>query len=380
MVENDGGDQMMEGTEEFDNGVITKNNQDGNTILEIEEIDVTGSSTITFEEKENAIGKEMKKCFMKNHQFTAPNLPLSEMYESCLDCHFLPEKKMKLLVEYVTNILSQEDNVQLVSTPVIVCGDIHGQYYDLQQLFTTGGEMRTTDNNYIFMGDYVDRGYFSLETLTQLLLLKALYPRRIMLLRGNHESRQTTQVYGFYDECLQKYGNSSIWRLCCNLFDYMTISALIDNKILCVHGGLSPEIRWIDQMQLIERHQEIPHHGAFCDLMWSDPETQVNTWYSSPRGAGWLFGSNVVDEFIYSNNIQLICRAHQLVNDGFKFMFDKKLVTVWSAPNYCYRCGNVAAILEFPKDLSEEPEAKLFHAVPQNQRRVGREININFFM
>ena len=126
-------------------------------------------------------------------------------------------------------------------------------------------------------GDFVDRGYNSVETMTLLLLLKARYPHRITLLRGNHESRQITQVYGFYDECQRKYGNANPWKYCTELFDWCPLAAVVDGRVLCVHGGLSPELRTIDQMRLIDRKQEIPHEGAFCDLMWSDPD-DIETW------------------------------------------------------------------------------------------------------
>ena len=300
-----------------------------------------------------------------------------------------------------------ESNIQPVSTPVTVCGDLHGQFYDVIELFRVAGgvpsdEKRTepspapagvitsddieppteiTDpklkkkirskgtekegdantsgsvvsdedaiedeeltrgrsreskeeaatlgvekegntgipgnQNYIFLGDFVDRGYFSLETLTLLLCLKARYPDRVTLVRGNHESRQITQVYGFYEECQQKYGNASVWKACCQVFDFLVLGAVIDGKVLCVHGGLSPEIRTLDQIRVIARAQEIPHEGAFCDLVWSDPE-DVGTWAVSPRGAGWLFGNKVATEFNHVNGFQLIARAHQLVNEGYK--------------------------------------------------------------
>ncbi|CAH8390863.1 unnamed protein product [Eruca vesicaria subsp. sativa] len=232
----------------------------------------------------------------------------------------------------VKEILIEESNVQPVNSP-----------------FTTGGHV--PDINYIFMGDFVDRGYTSLEVFTILLLLKARYPAHITLLRGNHGSRQLTQVYGFYDECQRKYGNANAWRYCTDVFDYLTISAIIDGTVLCVHGGLSPDVRTINQIRLIDRNCEIPHQGPFCDLMWSDPE-DIETWAVSPRGAGWLFGSRVTTEFNHINNLGLVCRAHQLVQEGLKYMFqDKGLVTVWSAPNYCYRCGNVASILSFDDNI-----------------------------
>ena len=168
------------------------------------------------------------------------------------------------------------------------------------------------------------------------------------------QSRQVTQVYGFYDECLRKYGNASVWRYCVQCFDCFGLAALVDEQVLCVHGGLSPDVRTLDQARAIDRNQEIPHEGAFCDLVWSDPEDISVAWQMSPRGAGYLFGNRVTEEFHHVNSLQLIARAHQLVLDGRKYHFDKSLVTVWSAPNYCYRCGNVAAILEIGGD--QDPE------------------------
>lgn len=279
------------------------------------------------------------------------------------DCKYLPETELKQLCELVCDLLLEESNIQPVSSPVTVCGDIHGQFYDLEELFRQGGP--PPDTNYIFMGDFVDRGYYSLETLTRLMVFKARWPDRVTLLRGNHESRQITQVYGFYDECQNKYGNCNVWRHCCKVFDMLTVAALIDGQILCVHGGLSPDIRTLDQIRLIERNQEIPHKGAFCDLVWSDPE-EVENWAVSPRGAGWLFGPKVTSEFMANNNLKLICRAHQLVHEGYKYMFDESLVTVWSAPNYCYRCGNVASILQIQDVDNRVP--KLFDAVPDDKR------------
>ncbi|KAI9803448.1 MAG: sporulation-induced protein [Piccolia ochrophora] len=384
-----------------------------------------------------------------------------EWLEQAKQCKYLPENDMKKLCEIVKECLMEESNIQPVRTPVTVCGDIHGQFYDLLELFRVAGGMPnsthvaaptvptkviTSDDieppseikdpklrrkvisdsnagngsnpnaneddldeepggndgggtqapisdaetknetsssssnlkgsdgdaqgaqNYIFLGDFVDRGYFSLETFTLLMCLKAKYPDRVTLVRGNHESRQITQVYGFYEECQTKYGNASVWKSCCQVFDFLALAAIVDGKVLCVHGGLSPEIRTLDQIRVVARAQEIPHEGAFCDLVWSDPE-DVDTWAVSPRGAGWLFGDKVSSEFNHVNGLQLIARAHQLVNEGFKYHFkNKDVVTVWSAPNYCYRCGNVASIMNLNEDLN--PKFSIFSAVPDEQRAV----------
>lgn len=280
-------------------------------------------------------------------------------------CELIKEAEVKALCAKAREILVEESNVQRVDAPVTICGDIHGQYYDLVELFKVGGEC--PDKNYLFLGDFVDRGYYSVETFLLLLALKVRYPDRITLIRGNHESRQITQVYGFYEECLRKFGSVNVWRYCTEIFDYLSLSALVEDRVFCVHGGLSPAISTLDQIRTIDRKQEVPHDGSMCDLLWSDPE-EIEGWGLSLRGAGYLFGGDVVAQFNQTNDIELICRAHQLVMDGYKFMFNDSLVTVWSAPNYCYRCGNVAAILELDEQLNRN--FKVFEAAPQECRGV----------
>uniref|UniRef100_A0A1I7XST5 Serine/threonine-protein phosphatase n=1 Tax=Heterorhabditis bacteriophora TaxID=37862 RepID=A0A1I7XST5_HETBA len=231
-------------------------------------------------------------------------------------------------------------------------------------LIEVGGQI--PDTNYLFLGDFVDRGFYSVETFLLLLALKVRYPDRMMLIRGNHESRQITQVYGFYDECLRKYGSAAVWKCCTEVFDYLSLSAVIDGKVFCVHGGLSPSIQTLDQIRVIDRKQElikVPHDGPMCDLLWSDPEDSSVGWGMSPRGAGYLFGADVVKTFCDTNGVDLICRAHQLVMEGYKWHFNESVLTVWSAPNYCYRCGNVAAILELDEQLNKE--FTIFEAAPQ---------------
>jgi serine/threonine-protein phosphatase 4 catalytic subunit len=286
--------------------------------------------------------------------------------ETLKRCDFLKESEVKELCDKAKEILINEKNVLNIESPVTVCGDIHGQFDDLIELFRVGGFVPET--NYIFMGDFVDRGYNSVETLLLLLALKVKYPDRVNLIRGNHESRQITQVYGFYDECFRKYGSINVWRYCTDLFDYISLAALIDKKIFCVHGGLSPVINNIDDLNAIERKQEVPHDGPMSDILWSDPDSEINGFSLSLRGAGFLFGGNVVQAFNRTNNIELIARAHQLVMEGYKTMFNENLVTVWSAPNYCYRMGNIASILEFDEHLNRT--YRIFDAAPAEVRGV----------
>lgn len=285
------------------------------------------------------------------------------MIEQLWKCEYIKESAVKALCIKAREILVEESNVQRVAAPVTICGDIHGQFYDLKELIGVGGEC--PDTSYLFMGDFVDRGYYSVETFLLMLALKVRYPDRVTLIRGNHESRQITQVYGFYDECLRKYGSVNVWRLCCDVFDLLSLAALVDDSVFCVHGGLSPSINTLDQIRTINRQQEVPSDGPMCDLMWSDPD-EIDGWGLSPRGAGYIFGSDVVAQFNQTNKLQLICRAHQLVMEGYKPMFDNTLVTVWSAPNYCYRCGNVAAILELDENLKQN--YKVFDSAPTEVR------------
>ncbi|KAF8264852.1 Metallo-dependent phosphatase [Lactarius quietus] len=307
-----------------------------------------------------------------------------EWIAQLMRCEHLPEPDMKVLCDRVRTILVEESNIQPVSSPVTICGDIHGQFWDLLELLRKGGPVPET--SYIFMartwlaadGDFVDRGHYSLETVSLLLALKARYPDKISLLRGNHESRQITQVYGFYEECQQKYGSASVWKACCSVFDYLNLAAIIDGEVLCVHGGLSPDIRTLDQIRVLSRAQEIPHEGAFCDLMWSDPD-DVENWAVSPRGAGWLFGGSITREVrppcLTTSTLSRSSLAHINCTGGYKYMFDDALATVWSAPNYCYRCGNMAAILTIREDGTRG--FTVYDAAQQRTRRVG---NMPYFV
>jgi serine/threonine-protein phosphatase 6 catalytic subunit len=322
-----------------------------------------------------------------------PTLDIDECIDKLWNKHeFLSEKDLKEVCLRVKEVLIEENNVQPVFTPVVICGDIHGQFFDLLHLFSMGGPVENT--HYVFMGDFVDRGYNSVEVFELLLLLKVRYPGHITLLRGNHESRQITQVYGFYDECVRKYGNPNAWKYCTEIFDYLTLAASVDGVIFCVHGGLSPEIKLLDQIRLIQRVQEIPHDGPFGDLVWSDPE-EIETWAVNTRGAGWLFGSKPTAHFLHLNKLHLVARAHQLVQEGYKYHFrpddapnvytegmDESnpgmCVTVWSAPNYCYRCGNVASILAVDEKLNRD--FRIFNAVPKSRDSIPPRQVVPYFV
>ncbi|CCE65760.1 hypothetical protein TPHA_0M01850 [Tetrapisispora phaffii CBS 4417] len=305
-----------------------------------------------------------------------PDQCLQYLYKGQL----LPEATIKALCFKLKEMLVKESNVVYIQSPVTVVGDIHGQFHDLLEIFEIGG--RVPDTNYLFLGDYVDRGLYSIETILLLIVLKLRYPNRVHLIRGNHESRQITQSYGFYTECLNKYGSSSkVWQYITDLFDYLILCCVIDDRLFCVHGGLSPNVQTIDQIKIIDRFREIPHDGAIADLVWSDPEEHnlmanpsnreelyqetSQHFQISPRGAGYTFGRSVVEKFLEINGMDRIYRAHQLCNDGYQIYFDGLVTTVWSAPNYCYRCGNKASILELYS--ADEYYFNVFVEAPENR-------------
>lgn len=274
------------------------------------------------------------------------------------------ENIVKMILEKLMEVLYSEGNILKLQAPITICGDIHGQLYDLFELFRIAGS--PSETKFLFLGDYVDRGYYSLETLLVLAVLKLRYPNSVYLLRGNHECRAVNHLYGFYEDCVFTYGHAGIWHLCNNVFDLLPIAAVVSNKIFSVHGGLSPDIPIIDQISLIHRQEELAGFGPFCDLCWSDPH-DIENWAINARGAGYLFGSQPVKEFCHNNKIDLITRAHQLAMEGYNYKFDQKLITVWSAPNYMYRSGNIASVLAIDENLGRE--LKLFKEVPEEQRK-----------
>ena len=260
-----------------------------------------------------------------------------------LKCELLTPPEISALCDLARPILQNSPNVIAVKSPVNVCGDIHGQFNDLLELFKIGG--MPPHCNYLFMGDFVDRGLHSVETVLLLLALKIMHPEHVHLLRGNHECRQITQIYGFYDEIIRKFGDTRVWRTLTDLFDFLPLAATIDDKIFCVHGGLSPSFKMIDEVQHLDRTREIPHEGTMADLLWSDPD-EIRGFGASPRGAGFSFGENVTEDFLQANNLNLLCRAHQLMMEGHSYTHSDSCLTLFSAPNYCGRCMNKASFME----------------------------------
>lgn len=231
-------------------------------------------------------------------------------------------------------LLSQPALLEL-SAPVKIVGDIHGQYNDLIRLFEMCGFPPTS--NFLFLGDYVDRGKQSLETILLLFCYKLKYPENFFILRGNHECANVTRVYGFYDECKRRC-NIKVWKTFIDTFNCLPIASIVADKIFCVHGGLSPSLSHMDDIRQIARPTDVPDYGLLNDLLWSDPADMDQDWESNERGVSYCFGKKVIVEFLARHDFDLVCRAHMVVEDGYEFFNDRLLVTVFSAPNVSYFC------------------------------------------
>ncbi|KAJ2237283.1 serine/threonine protein phosphatase Pzh1 [Coemansia sp. RSA 1722] len=243
--------------------------------------------------------------------------------------------------------LAQPPLLQL-SAPVKIVGDIHGQYTDLLRLFDKCGFPPSC--NYLFLGDYVDRGKQSLETILLLMCFKIKFPDNFFLLRGNHECANVTRVYGFYDECKRRC-NVKVWKAFMNTFNALPVAAVVANKIFCVHGGLSPDLVSMDQIRQLTRPCDVPDHGVLNDLLWSDPSDSAADWEENERGVSYCFGKSVITDFLRRMDFDLICRAHMVVEDGYEFFHGRQLVTVFSAPNYCGEFDNSGAVMNVNEEL-----------------------------
>ncbi|CAL8079765.1 unnamed protein product [Calicophoron daubneyi] len=254
----------------------------------------------------------------------------------------------------VKPIFESEDMLLHITAPIKVCGDTHGQFYDLLRLF--GVCNYPPRSRFLFLGDYVDRGWQSVETICLLFAFKIKYPTGFYMLRGNHESEVVNKVYGFREELKERFGKSKIHKHFVSVFNVMPVAALIDNSIFCCHGGLSPELipnvhKPLDVLiNQIQRPTEVPRQGLLCDMLWSDPAdyTQAGDlplgWMKSPRGCSQTFGIDIINSFLDTYELDLIIRAHQVVEDGYEFYYENRLITLFSAPNYCNQHGNAAGV------------------------------------
>ncbi|KAG9448146.1 hypothetical protein H6P81_014274 [Aristolochia fimbriata] len=242
-----------------------------------------------------------------------------------------------------------------------VCGDIHGQFYDLLNIFELNG-LPSEENPYLFNGDFVDRGSFSLECILTLFAFKCMSPSAMYLARGNHESKSMNKIYGFEGEVRSKLSETFVG-LFAEVFCYLPLAHVLNNKIFVVHGGLfSVDGVKLSDIRSIDRFCEPPEEGLMCELLWSDPQPQPGRG-PSKRGVGLSFGGDVTKRFLRENNLELIVRSHEVKDEGYEIEHDGKLITVFSAPNYCDQMGNKGAYIRFTAP-DMKPDIVSFSAVP----------------
>lgn len=286
---------------------------------------------------------------------------------------FLTSYEVGELCYAAEQIFMQEPTVLQLKAPIKLFGDLHGQFGDLMRLFdeygfpSTAGDITYID--YLFLGDYVDRGQHSLETITLLLALKIEYPENVHLIRGNHEAADINALFGFRLECIERMGESEgiwAWTRFNQLFNYLPLAALIEKKIICMHGGIGRSINSVEQIEKLERPITMDAGSiVLMDLLWSDPteNDSVEGLRPNARGPGLVtFGPDRVTEFCKRNRLQLIIRAHECVMDGFERFAQGQLITLFSATNYCGTANNAGAILVVGRGLVVVP--KLIHPLP----------------
>ncbi|KAF8567726.1 hypothetical protein P879_01293 [Paragonimus westermani] len=273
----------------------------------------------------------------------------------------LTEEAILRIINETSTILRSEKTMLDLEAPITVCGDIHGQFFDLMKLFEVGGPPEST--RYLFLGDYVDRGYFSLECVIYLFCLKLLHRNSLFLLRGNHECRHLTQYFTFRQECIMK-STENVYEACMAAFDCLPLAALINQQFLCVHGGLSPELHTLSDIRKLDRFKEPPAYGAMCDLLWSDPceefgqeRSAEHFTHNTVRGCSYFYSFSACCHFLQTNNLLSIIRAHEAQDAGYR-MYRKSrqtgfpaLITIFSAPNYLDVYNNKAAILKYENNV-----------------------------
>ncbi|KAF9384929.1 3',5'-cyclic-nucleotide phosphodiesterase (PDEase) (3':5'-CNP) [Podila verticillata] len=324
--------------------------------------------------------------YSKDVQAPAVSIPTDDMFYSkefpdrpdiaFLKNHFyregrISEEQAIFILQKGTELLRKEPNLLEVDAPITVCGDIHGQYYDLMKLFEVGGN--PADTRYLFLGDYVDRGYFSIECVLYLWSLKIWYPDTLFLLRGNHECRHLTDYFTFKTECKHKY-SERVYDACMESFCTLPLAAVMNKQFLCIHGGLSPELNTLDDLRQINRFREPPTHGLMCDLLWADPleefgqeKTSEFFVHNHVRGCSYFFSYHAACAFLEKNNLLSIIRAHEAQDAGYRMYRKTKatgfpsVMTIFSAPNYLDVYNNKAAVLKYENNVMN---IRQFNATP----------------
>ena len=287
-----------------------------------------------------------------HHQTDSANM--DSIISRLLEARFLPigikkiinldESEILTLCRKSSEIFLSEPMLLELEAPMKIVGVISGHFMELLRIFELGGFPPET--KYLFLGDYVDRGPQSLETICLLLAYKIKYPENFFMLRGNHECGRINKDYGFYGECKSRY-NIKVWETFVDCFNCLPAAAIVEEKIFCCHGGLSPDLDSMEQIRQIKRPTDVPDEGLLCDLLWSDPDKDMLGWGRNSRGISVTFGADVILMFLKKHGFDLICRSHQVVDEGYEWFADSQLVTLFSNPKY----GTAGALMSVDDTL-----------------------------
>lgn len=259
-----------------------------------------------------------------------------------------PQEIVLYVIRTASNLLNQENSLLYLESPIVVIGDLHGHILDLIRIFQHHGDPPL--KKYLVLGDMIDRGEFSIETLLLLLSIKILYPTSIYLIRGNHETHSVCSTHGFLNEIIHFYNVPYAFSSLSILFNNLPYAAVIDKRFICFHGGLSPKFLSLDQLSQIVKPHDPTTSDITISLLWSDPDDKVHDFAPSHRGIGYLFGKEPTKRFLLSNSLQGIIRSHEVAKEGYKTNFCGKCVTIFSCSNYCGVENNMSATLYIQRD------------------------------
>ena len=279
----------------------------------------------------------------------------------------LPRLPMPLLIDMLgeaKRIFEEEPNVLRVTSPVVIVGDLHGQLLDLFRILQRHGFPPTT--KYLFLGDFVDRGQFSLETIVLVIVMKCLWPSNITIIRGNHEFEGMYQNGGFGVELNACYNNPIINKMFTAMFSFIPYAAVVDGRALCVHGGIGPSFKSLKDLEGVKRPITDFSIGSVSNAFWSDPNEFVEMYQWSTRGTGFLFGPKALRQFLNNEGLEILIRGHQCVRDGVEFQLQKMCATVFSASTYCGLTDNKGGVLIYNNG---QMEVSVFDQIPVLERK-----------
>lgn len=292
-----------------------------------------------------------------------PIITNSRLTNEAIKLPYFDEAVVMQLVDDFQNYLKHHRPLLRINTPVIIVGDIHGSIFDLIRIFQMFGT--PSNRNYLFLGDYVDRGAFSIEVMTLLMALKLRFSSNMHLIRGNHEFKHINKVYGFYNEIMEVFAEESCFDKFNDMFSYLPFAAVINNQVLCVHGGISPQLDNLDSIDKITL--PVPQYEnmqLISDLVWSDPREESKAFTINQRGSGTFFGTTALKSFLTDNNLKFLVRAHQCVMDGYALFSNLMGVTVFSASNYCHLVDNKCGLMIMKNNGEIE-----FYSIDRNSPR-----------